>query len=150
MGADRPKIRWQTYALAVVWAVVFIVIAWGSGAFRGIFQGIVHEGYVSLPRLTTIFLRVPAEIWALLGILGAGAIVAKSALMPPKRARLVDRIALGLLVLVATTAVLVAVPLVKLALSIRIGSAKPTPCQNDNITSAATHFGRVRHGTVES
>lgn len=122
-GEDKPKICWQTYALAVAWAVVFAAIAWARSAFISAVARMIHgAAFVALPALTRLVLLIPGGAWVLLGMLGAGAIVAKSALMPPKRARLVDRIALGLLILIAMTAVLaLAVPLVTLRHSLRQG-----------------------------
>lgn len=101
---EKPKIRWQTVALAVFWVFVLVVIAWGSGFVRETFEG-CHSS-VMAPWLTRVFLRVRPTAWTVVGVLGAGAIVVKSGLIPRERARLIDRIALGLLILLVITAVL--------------------------------------------
>jgi len=86
MGADRPKIRWQTYAVAICWAALLV----GTGVLLPHFIGLHHEIEMELPVTTRFVEAIPPPVWILLGLVVALGIVWKSRLLSRKASDLVD------------------------------------------------------------
>ena len=83
----KPKIRWWTYALAVVWAALLIGIAF---VMRPL--GTIHNELGARPPLTArILVCMPA--WIVSGLLLAAALIWKSKLLSPKTSGAIDTIA---------------------------------------------------------
>ena len=113
MGADRPKIRWQTYAVAACWEGLLI----GAAIVLPLFRVMVEEmgkGTV-LPMPTRAILAIPWVAWIVLCILVPGTLIWKSKVLPRKVAHRVD-LAAAVLCFIAGGFVVVALflPLIQL------------------------------------
>ena len=93
MDEEERKIRWWTVALAMFWLVSLTGMVHVTRSFDLLFAEMGTEE-LPLPLLTRLVVGIPACLWILLGLLGAAGIVLKSKLVSPKRAGLIDRVAL--------------------------------------------------------
>ena len=95
MDEEKPKIRWQAVALAVVWATLLIFAAWVVPSFRQMYDEMAYgTAGVPLPLATRAVVGVPTALWIVLAPIVAGALVLKSKLVSRKKAGLIDRVAL--------------------------------------------------------
>ena len=91
-------------------------MARAAQAFEAFFCEIQVRGHPALPLLTRLILAVPAVMWILVGALGAALIVGKSYALAPKAAGVIDRMALGgLMVMIAAAVLGLFFPLVRLS-----------------------------------
>lgn len=93
MDEEERKIRWWTVALAMFWLVSLTGMVHVTRSFDLLLAEMGTEK-LPLPLLTRLVVGIPAFLWILLGLLGAAGIVLKSKLVSPKRAGLIDRVAL--------------------------------------------------------
>ena len=89
MGEEKPKIRWQTYAVAACWAVFLIAMARVVPPFRALYA----EMDRALPVETRVVVGMPVVGWIALGVLAAAALVWKSKLVSKRAAELIDLVA---------------------------------------------------------
>ena len=96
MGKEKPKIRWQTYAVAACWAVFGIVTAWVVPPFREMFDEMWDfstGASVPLPFSARVVVGIPAAGWIALGVLVAAALIWKSKLVSQRTADVIDLVA---------------------------------------------------------
>ena len=99
MGTDRPKIRWQTYAVAACWAAFLIGMAWVVPPFREMFDEMWDfstGASLPLPFSTRAVVGIPSVVWVALGFLIAPGLIWKSKVLSRKAAHRVALAAAGL------------------------------------------------------
>lgn len=113
MGEDKPKIRWQTVMLAVIWTIVLVAMARIAPAFADMYEemGFGSEA-LPLPSITSAIVGIPAAGWVALALAGAAAIIGKSFVVPVRTAGLADTISfVGFFLVMAAIVIALLLPL---------------------------------------